>query len=91
MSVRDNLEKGDEIMPFNRLVEKILKDNGRTQTWTINKMNEINPSLKMDRCKMSSIIKNNRKISGEELLTFCMALKINPDVFMKLAEKHDTT
>ena len=56
-----------------------------------NKMNEINPSLKMDRCKMSSIIKNNRKISGEELLTFCMALKINPDVFMKLAEKHDTT
>lgn len=70
-------------MSLNVLVGNLLKENGRTQTWTIAKMNEINPSLKMDRSKMSSIIKQNRKMTGDELLDFCLALGINPDVFIK--------
>ena len=70
-------------MSLNVLVGNLLKENGRTQTWTIAKMNEINPSLKMDRSKMSSIIKQNRKMTGDELLAFCLAHGINPDVFIK--------
>lgn len=46
-------------------------------------MNEINPSLKMDANKMSAIVTQNRKVSSEELLAFCMALQISPDIFMK--------
>lgn len=71
-------------MSLSVLVEKVLKENGRTQTWTIDQMNKINPALKMDRCKMSSIINQNRKMTGDELLAFCMALQISPDVFMDM-------
>ena len=66
---------------LNSMIETQLKENGRTQTWTINKMNEINPKLKMDRSKMSAIINDNRKMTAEELLAFSMALKISPDIF----------
>lgn len=44
-------------------------------------MNSINPSLDMDRSKFSAIITGNRKMTGDELLAFCMALEISPDVF----------
>ena len=82
MIVREILELGGvKMAALNSMIENQLKENGRTQTWTINKMNEINPKLKMDRSKMSAIINDNRKMTAEELLAFCMALKISPDIF----------
>ena len=68
-------------MSVNKKVKSLLQQNGRTQKWTIQKMNEIDPTLGMDRCKMSAIINETRKMTGDELLAFCMALKISPDEF----------
>lgn len=61
--------------------KKILKEQGRTQRWVAERMNDINPTLEMDRSKFSAIITGNRKMTGDELLAFCMALEISPDVF----------
>ena len=62
-------------------VRKTIKKQGRTQKWVTEKMNSINPSLDMDRSNFSAIITGNRKMTGDELLAFCMALEISPDVF----------
>lgn len=62
-------------------VRKTIKEQGRTQKWVTEKMNSINPHLDMDRSKFSAIITGNRKMTGDELLAFCMALEISPDVF----------
>ena len=62
-------------------VRKTIQKQGRTQKWVTEKMNSINPSLDMDRSKFSAIITGNRKMTGDELLAFCMALEISPDVF----------
>ena len=62
-------------------VRKTIKKQGRTQKWVTEKMNSINPSLDMDRSKFSAIITGNRKMTGDELLAFCMELEISPDVF----------
>lgn len=62
--------------------KKILKEQGRTQRWVAERMNNINPTLEMDRSKFSAIITGNRKMTGDELLAFCMALEISPDVFI---------
>ena len=62
-------------------VRKTIKKQGRTQKWVTEKMNSNNPSLDMDRSKFSAIITGNRKMTGDELLAFCMALEISPDVF----------
>ena len=61
--------------------KKILKEQGRTQRWVAERMNDINPTLEMDRSKFSAIITGNRKMTGDELLAFCMASEISPDVF----------
>lgn len=63
-------------------VREVLEKNKKTQTWTIEKMNDINPRLKMDKDKMSSIINGKRKMTCEELLAFCMAFEISPDEFL---------
>lgn len=60
---------------------KVLKEQGRTQKWAAERMNEINPKLDMNKTKLSAIVTGNRQMSGDELLAFCMALEINPDVF----------
>ena len=61
--------------------KKILKEQGRAQRWVVERMNDINPTLEMNRSKFSAIITGNRKMIGDELLAFCMALEISPDVF----------
>lgn len=61
--------------------KRILNEQGRTQKWVAEKMNQINPSLEMDRNKLSGIMSGNRKMTGDELLAFCMALEISPDIF----------
>ena len=70
-------------MNLNRKIQNILNENGVTQNWVVNKMNEINPKINMDKTKMSAIVNGVRKVSGDELLVFCMAMKISPDIFTK--------
>lgn len=67
---------------LNCKAKELLKERGCTQAWVIDKMNSIDPSIKMDRSKFSAFINSKRQISGKELLVFCMALKISPDVFL---------
>ena len=64
-----------------KTAKKALKEQGRTQRWVVARMLDINPLLGMDRSKLSAIITGNRKMTGDELLAFCMALEISPDVF----------
>lgn len=67
---------------INTTVRRILTDQGRTQTWVIQKMNSINPDLNLDNSKFSALVSGNRKMTGDELLAFCKALEISPDEFM---------
>ena len=60
----------------------VLEEQGRTQTWVIKRMNEINENIDMDANKLSSTLLGKRKMSGDELIAFCKALEINPDVFL---------
>lgn len=64
-------------------VKRLLKEQGRTQVWVIQKMNEKNPELGMDRSKLSAIIVGKRKMTGDELLVFCQVLEISPDEFLE--------
>lgn len=69
------------MLTISETTKKVLKEQGRTQRWVAEKMNDINPSLEMDRTKFSAIVTGNRKMTGDELLAFCMALEISPDIF----------
>lgn len=64
-------------------VKRILNEQGRTQIWVIQRMNEINAEINMERSKFSAIVVGKRKMSGDELLTFCRALEVSPDEFTK--------
>lgn len=48
----------------------------------IDEMNKILPDLKMDRAKFSAIVCGVRKMTADELLVFCKAVKKTPDVFL---------
>lgn len=63
--------------------KRILKEQGRTQRWVVEKMNKVNPELEMDKSKFSAIIVGKRRMTGDELLAFCMALEVSPDEFTK--------
>lgn len=63
--------------------KRVLREEGRTQTWVIKRMNEVYPNLGMDRSKFSAIVLGKRKMSGDELIAFCKALEISPDEFTK--------
>lgn len=63
-------------------IKRILGEQGRTQTWVIQKMNSQSPEVGMDKTKFSAIVTGKRKMSGDELLVFCKALEITPDVFL---------
>lgn len=70
------------MIPVTDTVKRILISQGRTQTWVAEKMNQVNPNIKMDLTKFNSIITGRRKMSGDELLAFCMAMEITPDEFL---------
>ncbi len=63
--------------------KRVLKKEGRTQSWVINRMNVVCPGIAMDRSKLSAILVGKRKMSGDELIAFCRALEINPNEFAK--------
>ena len=51
------------MIPVIDTVKRIVEEQGRTQTWVANKMNEINPELCMDSVKFSSMTTGRRKMS----------------------------
>ena len=71
------------MVPVADTVKMILEEQGRTQTWVINRMNCLKPDIAMDRSKFSAIATGKRKMSGDELLIFCKALEVSPDRFLK--------
>ena len=72
----------DKINISDKLKETI-KNKGVQQKWVINEMNNIDRSINLDRSKFSAIICGKRKMTGDELLAFCKAMEISPDIFMK--------
>lgn len=64
-------------------IKRVLREQGRTQAWTIQKMNAVNPEIRMDRTKFSAITRGRRKMTGDELLAFCKATEVNPDIFVE--------
>ena len=40
--------------------KRILKEQGRTQKWAAEKMNQINPDLDMDKNKLSGFVAGSR-------------------------------
>lgn len=68
-------------------IRTILETRGCTQAWVIRRMNDIDPSLKMNRNKLSDIVCGKRKMTGEELLAFCMATETSPDYFCTVGKQ----
>lgn len=69
-------------MNISIVIKDLLEEQRRTQKWTIERMNQINGNIKMDRTKFSAILHKKRKMTCDEFLAFCMALEISPDVFI---------
>ncbi len=65
-----------------KTIKCVLQEQGRTQAWAIDRMNEISPDLQMNKSKFSSIIAGKRKIYGDELVVLCRILGITLDEFM---------
>ena len=63
-------------------IKTTLKSEGRTQKWVVAEMNKIDPQITMDPVKFSAIVCGKRKLQGDELLAFCKATGISPDVFL---------
>ncbi len=71
-------------MSVNEAIKSAIDDSGRTQVWVAAKINAINPSLNMDKSKLSAALNGKRKISGDEFIALCKALEISLDT---IAEK----
>lgn len=67
-------------------VKKLIKDKGLRQTWVVDQMNRVDPTLGMSRVKLSAIVCGGRKMTGDELIAFCMATNTCPDYFFNAAQ-----
>lgn len=77
--------KGAVPMIINEIMRQTIADEGRTQKWTCEEMNRINPELKMNAAKFSAIMTGRRKVTGEEMIAFCKALRKNPEIFTRIS------
>lgn len=66
-------------------VRSLIARNGIRQNRVVNQMNRIAPKLNMTRAKFSAIVCGGRKMTGDERIVFCMAIKTNPDYFCVVA------
>ena len=66
-------------MSVNEAIKSEIDDRGRNQVGVAAKINATNPSLNMDKSKLSASLNGKRKISGDEFIALCKALEINPD------------
>lgn len=62
-------------------VRSLIEKNGVRQNWVVDQMNRIAPGLNMTKAKFSAIVCGGRKMTGDELIAFCMATNTNPDYF----------
>lgn len=66
------------MLPVEEVIKKKITEEGRTQTWVVEKMNAINPKLNMSRTKFNRIVTaGDRKLSGNELVALCKVLDLN--------------
>lgn len=66
------------MLPVEEVIKKKITEEGRTQTWVVEKMNTINPKLNMSRTKFNRIVTaGDRKLSGNELVALCKVLDLN--------------
>lgn len=63
-------------------LKEVLEKRGVKQAWLVEQINQMNPELHMIRNKLSAIVNGSRKVSIDELKAICIALKLNPDVFL---------
>lgn len=66
-------------------VRKLIKDKGLRQTWVVDQMNRADPTLGMNKVKLSAIVCGSRKMTGDELIAFCVATGVSPDYFCEAA------
>ena len=74
-------------MKINEKMRQIIKDEGRTQRWTIQEMNKNNPKLNLNDAKFSAAMLGKRQVTGEELIAFCKAIGRSPEEFMRTAQQ----
>lgn len=74
-------------MRVENVIRKTIEERGFRQKWVIEKMNLINPDIRMNRNKFSAIVCGYRKMSGDELIAFCRATETNPDIFLESEKK----
>ena len=74
-------------MDVELIVRNIIGSRGLRQTRAINRMNEVSPSLGMNHNKLSAIVCGSRKMTGDELLAFCMATETKPDCFCRAGKR----
>lgn len=68
-------------------VRGIIKNRGLRQIWVVEQMNQVDPNLGMSKAKFSAIVCGGRKMTGDELIAFCMATNTNPDYFCVAAAR----
>ncbi len=66
-------------------VRSLVKNKGLRQVWVVEQMNRIAPDLNMSKAKFSAIVCGERKMTGDELIAFCVATGTNPDYFCAVA------
>lgn len=70
------------MLPVEEVIKKKITEQGRTQAWVVEKMNEINPKLNMNRVKFNRIVTaGDRKLSGNEFVTLCKILDLDLEDF----------
>lgn len=67
-------------------VKKLIKDKGLRQSWIVEQMNRVDPTLSLNSKKFSAIVCGRRKMTGDELIAFCMATDTNPNYFRDAAQ-----
>lgn len=71
-------------------VRDLIKCRGLRQGWIVEQMNRINQSLGMTKTKFSAIVCGNRRMTGDELIAFCMATGTKPDYFCETDKAQDS-
>lgn len=64
------------------IMRDMIENEGRTQRWVADRMNTACPEIEMNEQKLSALLTGKRKLSSDELLAFCKAMGISPDIFM---------
>lgn len=66
-------------------VKMLINSRGVRQTWVVEQMNLVDPHINMSKAKFSAIVCGTRKMTGDELIAFCVATGTSPDYFVGVA------